>query len=320
MKRRQLLAAIPLTLIPTIPAQAATWERRADLAVGRSEMPAATLDGMIFVAGGFGAGARADRYDPVADQWQQLADLPVETNHPGIAAIQGRIIVAGGYTMDGQTAHDGMWAYRNDSDDWQVVGELPEPMGAFGLVAVGDELYLVGGALGSLNGEPSSATWRWQPEEGAWEERAPLTNAREHMATVSLCGFIYAIGGRAHGQDSDDLGSTVERYDPETDTWEKRAPLPEPRSGLNGATACNAIVVAGGETSTNVFANTQIYDPAGDTWQSLPDLPIPVHGVAIAAVETQLFAIGGSTAAGRVQNSSGVHALDLADIRITCAS
>jgi len=55
-------------------------------------------------AGGFGAGARADRYDPATDVWERLADLPVETNHPGITVLEDRVIVAGGYAMDGASA------------------------------------------------------------------------------------------------------------------------------------------------------------------------------------------------------------------------
>ena len=94
--------------------------------------------------------------------------------------------------------------------------------------------------------------------------------------------------------------------------------MPEPRSGLNGAAICQAVVVAGGETSSDVFATVQIYDPVNDAWQSLPELPVPVHGVAIAASDSHILAIGGSTAAGQIQNITDVYALDLSDTVRTC--
>jgi non-specific serine/threonine protein kinase len=311
MHRRQFILGLPLALIATPQSPGATWKRRTDMPVARSETPAAVLDDLIYVAGGFGAGARADRYDPMTDTWERLADLPIETNHPGITAFQGRIVVAGGYAMDGASAHQRMWAYRGDANRWEQIGELPKPMGAFGFVTTDDDLYLVGGALDSLNGEPSAATWRWLPREEQWEARAPMAHAREHMAVVATLGRIYAVGGREHGRDSDELGSAVERYDPATDTWESLTPLPYPRSGLNGAAANGGVIIAGGETSRKVFADVQFLPRHLGDWASLPDLPVAVHGVAIAAVGQRLYAIGGSTLAGRVQNVSAVHELNL---------
>ena len=319
MHRREFLMGIPLLIAGTPEPSLGEWVRCADMPVARSEMPATVLDGEIYVAGGFGAGSRADRYDPATDRWQRLADLPVETNHPGIATLGGRVIVAGGYAMDGASAHRGIWAYDPDDDAWEAIGELPEPMGAFGLTTLDDGLYLVGGALGSLNGEPSAAVWR-RAGDGSWEERAPLAHAREHLAVVARDEQIYAVGGRAHGRDSDQLGSAVERYDPTSDKWDPLAPLPHPRSGLNGAAACNSVVVAGGETSQQVFADVQMLATDGTHWASLPDLPVAVHGVALASVNNRLFAIGGSTLAGRIQNVTAVYQLDLGTTRGTCAS
>ena len=167
MHRREFLMGIPLLFAATPEPSRGEWVRCADMPVARSEMPATVLDGEIYVAGGFGAGSRADRYDPATDRWQRLADLPVETNHPGITMLGGRVIVAGGYAMNGASAHRGIWAYDPDDDAWEAIGELPEPMGAFGLTTLDDDLYLVGGALGSLNGEPSAAVWRWRAATGA---------------------------------------------------------------------------------------------------------------------------------------------------------
>ncbi len=320
MDRREFLMGFPLLVAGTPEAESGSWVRRADMPVARSETPAAVLDGKIYVAGGFGAGARADRYDPATDQWQQLADLPVETNHPGIAVLDGHVVIAGGYAMDGASARNGMWAYHPGADSWEVIGELPEAMGAFGLATVDGDLYLVGGAFGSLTGEPSAAVWRWRPQDGTWETRAPLAQAREHLAVVAVAGKIYAVGGRAHGRDNDQLGGAVERYDPAADKWDSLASLPHPRSGLNGAKVCETVVVVGGETSKRVFDDVQILSLDGASWASLPDLPLAVHGVAVASVNNRLFAIGGSTLAGRIQNVTAVYQLDLGTTRGACAS
>jgi N-acetylneuraminic acid mutarotase len=320
MDRREFLMGLPVLIAGTPEAKSGTWVRRAAMPVARSETPATVLDGKIYVVGGFGAGRRADRYDPATDAWERLADLPAETNHPGIAVLDDRVILAGGYAMDGASAHSGMWAYDPDADAWEVIGELPAAMGAFGLAMVDGDLYLVGGAIGMLGGEPTGSVWRWEPQDGTWEVRAPLTRVREHLAVVAMGGEIYAVGGRAHGKDSDQLGSAVDRYDPVEDKWDSLAPLPHPRSGLNGATVCETVVVIGGETSTRVFDEVQMLGSDGESWASLPDLPGAVHGVAVASVNNRLFAIGGSTLAGRVQNISATYQLDIGTIGGICAS
>ena len=145
-----------------------------------------------------------------------------------------------------------------------------------------------------------------------------MSAAREHLAVVSDGAAIYAIGGRAQGGDERQLGGMLERYDPKADAWELLAPLPVPRSGLNGAALCNGIAVAGGEASTGVFDDVNFYAPAEDAWQALPPLPKAVHGVAIAAAGESLLAIGGSTVAGQVKNVATTVALPLAEAGLDC--
>jgi N-acetylneuraminic acid mutarotase len=318
MDRREFLGAFSALWWQTPHSSDAEWTSLSDMPVGRSEMPAATLDGLVYVLGGFGAGRLAHRYDPEGDEWTQLADLRVDTNHLGMAAVEDRIVAAGGYGPDGSTAHDGMWAYQPDRNAWEEIGRLSEPIGAFGLAAVENELYLVGGALDFLGGTPSAKTWHWDTGTGTWEERAPISAAREHLAVVSDGAAIYAIGGRAQGGDERQLGGMLERYDPKADAWELLAPLPVPRSGLNGAALCNGIAVAGGEASTGVFDDVNFYAPAEDAWQALPPLPKAVHGVAIAAAGESLLAIGGSTVAGQVKNVATTVALPLAEAGLDC--
>ena len=197
--------------------------------------PATVLDGEIYVSRrlrGRLPGPIATIRRPIGGSG--LADLPVETNHPGITTLGGRVIVAGGYAMNGASAHRGIWAYDPDDDAWEAIGELPEPMGAFGSTTLDDEpLTWSAARWGRSTGEPSAAVWR-RAGDGSWEERAPLAHAREHLAVVARDEQIYAVGGRAHGRDSDQLGSAVERYDPTADKWDLLALLPHPRSGLNG--------------------------------------------------------------------------------------
>ena len=309
--RRGFLAGMALLCARRDQARASGWRRMADLPEARSEMPATTLGGLVYVAGGFGAGTLAHRYDPAADRWERLGDLPVDTNHPGIITHRDKVIVAGGYSADVASAHRGMWVYQAASDEWEQIGELPVAIGAFGFVGDPHGLYVVGGATDRLGGEVSPATWRWDADTGEWESRAPMPHPREHLATVDIAGAIYTIGGRTQGRDDQTVGSMVERYDPDSDSWDSLPLMPHPRSGLNGAAIRHLAFVAGGETSSGTFADAQYLDTERMTWAAVPDLPTAVHGVAIATANEALFAIGGSTEAGTVKSIASVWRLDI---------
>ena len=306
----------PAALRPWRPVAAApcTWQAGAEMPVKRSETPAIVHKGMIYIAGGFEADKRVDRYDPDTDTWSRLADLPFAINHPGIAVWQDRVIVAGGYSGDASSAFQDIWMHDAVDDEWSRIGLLPYAMGAFGLATIDEDLYVVGGALDHLGGEAVGTTWRMSPDTTEWSECAPMEHPREHLVVISHRDQIYAVGGRAHGSDSDLLGESVERYDPGLDKWERLAPLPHPRSGLAGTAVPGGIVVSGGETSTSVFSNVQFLGDSATSWKEMPPLPIPVHGAALVHQSHFLFAIGGSTKAGAVAGVRTTHRLEL-----TCA-
>jgi N-acetylneuraminic acid mutarotase len=304
----QGFAALGLTTPLASPDQGTQWTRRAEMPIGRSETPAAALDGQLYVVGGFGADTAAHRYDPATDAWSQIADYPLPVNHSGIAVLNERVLVGGGYSADGSSAYNEIHAYDPESDRWEQVGELPLRIGAFGFAVVDEDLYLVGGAADYLGGPPQDGVARWDGAGGSWESLAPLPDAREHLAVVAQERAIFAIGGRAHNLDANELGAETTRYDPVADRWDELPPLPAPRSGLSGAAICTGVVVIGGETSTEVFDEVNFLNPDRLEWSAVPPLPVARHGIAVAATGETIYAIGGSTEAGRVANVTFVDA------------
>src|ERR1039458_5477902 len=78
---------------------------------------------------------------------------------------------------------------------------------------------------------------------------------------------LYAIGGLDNN--GDPLGN-VEAYDPETNTWQKRAPIPTPRSHPAVATLDDGqIIVAGGGPPSSETADVELYTPSSNTWRQL---------------------------------------------------
>jgi N-acetylneuraminic acid mutarotase len=279
--------------------------------IKRSETPALTFIGGIYLAGGFDADTASHRYDPSADLWQELASLPYAVNHPGMVEFDGQVTLCGGYGADGRTAFDTMLALDRSDRTWGPAGTLPHEMGAFGMASIGDTIYIAGGTFDMLGGPATADVWSRSPDPGDWSPCPSMSIAREHLALVAVDGALFAIGGRAAGTDEATTGAVVERWRPGEPAWQRVADLPYPRSGLAGTTLNSGVVVAGGETSTKTFDSVDFYDPATDSWSTLPALPFPVHGMGLAAVDNVLFAIGGSTVAGQVSSVNTTWKLDV---------
>ncbi|WDT70444.1 MAG: hypothetical protein MPW17_17030 [Candidatus Manganitrophus sp.] len=80
------------------------WEMRAPVPQPRTEVSAATLDGKIYLIGGFakeGVTARVEMYDPATDRWTSRASMPVALHHAGAAVLNGKLYVVGGLEGDG---------------------------------------------------------------------------------------------------------------------------------------------------------------------------------------------------------------------------
>jgi len=93
----------------------------------------------------------------------------------------------------------------------------------------------------------------------------------------------------------------VEAYDPATNRWAKKSPMPSRRGGLASAVLDGKVHTFGGETRSSVFENHEVYDPATDRWTSAPPLPTARHGLGAATLNGRVYVIGGGPRAGFAQ-------------------
>jgi N-acetylneuraminic acid mutarotase len=126
--------------------------------------------------------------------------------------------------------------------------------------------------------------------EEIWTKKADMPTTRMLLGTCALNGKIYAIGGCP----APDMGiSTVEEYDPETDTWTRRANMPTPRAGLGVSVVNGKIYAIGGAPLGG--RTVEEYDPGTDTWTRKADMPTARFLLSTCAVDGKIYAIGGAT-------------------------
>lgn len=157
------------------------------------------------------------------------------------------------------------------------------------------KLYAIGGYDRKAN---SSAVEVYDPARDSWTTAAPLPTPRDHLATATVAGKIYAIGGRVDGDYSRNL-ATVERYDPAIDWWMRDVDLPTARSGITAAVLEGKLYVMGGEGAVGTYQENEAYDPVRGAWQRMAPMPTARHGLGSAAVQGRIYVItGGPTPGG----------------------
>jgi N-acetylneuraminic acid mutarotase len=127
----------------------------------------------------------------------------------------------------------------------------------------------------------------------------PFVGQRDHMGVAVVDGKIHAIAGRMDSYDFNTGLNAV--YDPQSDTWSFRAPLPTPRSGPSCVYIGGKIVVFGGEATGHVFGTNEIYDPKTDAWEAGTAMPIPrhgLHGATVAVIGNMVHVPGGGPVPG----------------------
>ncbi|MFL5946150.1 MAG: Kelch repeat-containing protein [Gaiellaceae bacterium] len=274
-------------MIAELLALAATWQTGPALPLARSEVASAAWRGRVVVAGGYlpdgRSSSRVDLYDRRARRWSRLPDLPLPVNHAMAAAGNGRLYVVGGYGAERA-------AFVLNAGTWRRLPSLPLPRAAAGAAVIGRTLYVAGG-VGPAGVAKSMLAYdiarrRWRTLGG------PV--AREHLGVTALGGRLYAIAGRVNGQ----RFSIVQRWSPRTRSWERLAPVPEPRGGTGAAAAAGQIVSAGDESGAGTSAAVYAYTPATNRWRRLPDLPTARHGLAVVAIGSTVHVIGGGPTPG----------------------
>src|SRR5215471_11811255 len=204
---------------------------------------------------------------------------------------------------------------------------MPTTRGALAAVAVGQKIYVNGGAGipqgmqlpdGLVGGGPVdlySTLEVFDTDTNTWTKLAPMPTPRNHHSIAYVDGKLYAIGGRVGSCYSGGWSSNVwmnEAYDIATNTWATRAPMPTARSGTGIAVLDGKIYVLGGEGWIDdfggVFRTNEVYDPKTNSWSRATRMITPRHGFAVAQVGKAIYAVSG------VNNAGGAGTLSVVNV------
>lgn len=138
--------------------------------------------------------------------------------------------------------------------------------------------------------------------ENFWATKSSMHFSRTGAGAAAVTGIVYVIGGSQRYNTSEtgfsymSINST-EAYNPVTDTWVEKAPMPTSRDGLGAAVFQGKIYCFGGRDvskdysiSTNV---NEVYDTGTDSWETKTPMPTARSGLQASEVGEKIYLIGG---------------------------
>ena len=239
--------------------------------------------------------------------FKPVADMPTLRSAHTADVVNGKIYAIGGYGGSNEPTEEKFLSsveeYDPVTDTWTPKAEMPTARyGHFGGVVNG-KIYAIGG----FKREPVegiSTVEEYDPATDTWTTKTPMPTARGYHASCAVNGKIYAIGGGIRTPDKVTILGTVEEYDPETDTWAKKADMPAPPRGGFTCSAVNGKIYAIGGVLDFPFrtytGSVEEYDPATDTWTTKTPMPAARGFHAASVVNGKIYVIGGS---GSSQNT-----------------
>jgi len=196
--------------------------------------------------------------------------------------------------------------YMFDLSSWFLKQPMPSNRDHFATATYQNRIYCIGGRS---NG-PSAANEVYNPISDLWESKQAMPTPRHGLDANVVNGKIYLIGGLVPDNrwpnvnvdvySTYKLTDATEAYDPETDTWETKAPMPKAASYYSSAVIDNKIYIFSDHVNQNdhtYHSLTQIYNPDTDTWSNGNPPPYAVDMAGSAAISNsdfkRIYIIGG---------------------------
>ncbi len=233
--------------------------------------------------------------------WEESTDMPLPRSGYMAGAVSGKLLLAGGSYWDKSIKR---WSRRADFFDpesgrWSETAPLPEERSDAACAAIGDTLYLFGGAR-----EDSVRRDALAFRNGQWNriETAALPAPRMYSVAAALGSRIYLSGGIAESGKYESASNDFMVWDtahPENG-WRLLPPLPGKPRFTHAMTANQGrVYVFGGATAggpdVQNLQDAYVFDPSTNEWTRLPDLPMPRRAWAAVVRGSDLFLIGGYT-------------------------
>lgn len=285
------------------------WSEKAPTPTARSGFRNVAINGKVYVMGGFSGGSRlglVEEFDTSTQTWTNCgmpapdngcASMITARSGFGATVVDGIIYIFGGRS-EPTTWINVVEAYDPANNIWTAKADMPTTRDGIGVVAIGTEIYLIGGTVFAALDDIEV----YDTLADSWSVKSPIPTeyVAADFAVSYLNGKIYLTGGYDYDASliSTKYLKKVVEYDPVTEEWVSKAPMKTARSGHASLTLANKIYVFSGESSycdaTNIV---EVYDADKNNWLLETEIPGTVGGcddIAVAGSNGKAYIASGS--------------------------
>jgi N-acetylneuraminic acid mutarotase len=251
--------------------------------------------------------ARAQAQEPAPAQggyrYTKMAPFPEPDEELYGLTANGKMYVLGGFGPGG--APKGIvYEYDPGVDKWTKKKDFPVPVHHQAQASYNGKIYVFGGCLKQISGGDSvDNSWEYDPVADSWKALAPMPIKRCSGQAEEVNGKIYVIGGMTpmeNGKPGTRVSGLNEAYDPATNKWEERSPMPTTRNHAFSGMVNGKIYMIGGRQASGgagAASPTDVveeYDPAQDLWGPVKSRMItPRSGGGSATYKGRIYTVGG---------------------------
>ncbi len=226
--------------------------------------------------------------------WETATPMPEERTEVAVAEAGGNIFVVGGIGRKGVTSEGLM--FDPSSGKWKEIAPLPLVLHHAAAASLEGTLYVVGGFTGSFLWTPSDRVFAYDAAANRWEEKQAMPTARGALGVGVWENKLYAVGGLGRFRGKLKNVDANEAYDPKTNQWTSKAPLPKARDHLAVAVIDGKLSAIGGRVDSDYSKNMarhDLYVIKKDQWKKAMPLPKPRSGTAASVLKGRIFVFGG---------------------------
>jgi N-acetylneuraminic acid mutarotase/glucose/arabinose dehydrogenase len=296
-------------LVPdTTTSSTGTWTTKAPLPLAILDAGGTALGGKLYAVGGKTSASHLRSlyvYDPATNAWSTGPALPTAypaVENPAVVAYNGKLYVFGGSTAAFSGAVASAAVYDPATRVWTMLAAMPTALGGAAAELIGSTIYVAGGM--GADGASVSGFWKYNPATNSWSVGPAMSTRRDNPGSAVLGGKLYIFGGRTRNADGTTPVATlnsVEAFDPATNQWQARAPMPTGRRTMAVGSINGRAQLAGGERSTTAsgtFAQNEEYDPVANAWRTLTSMTTPRHGTVAGTINSVTYVAGGGPTTG----------------------
>ena len=274
------------------------WAKRAEMPSPRNSLVGTVYSGKIYLYGGnddilHSRSKQIVIYEPATNLWSIGSDALTGRGGHAFVTVNDKLYTFGGEGPSAGTWNNQIAAYNPATNAWEIKNNWASPRNSMASGVINGKVYLAGGRTGY--GATLAINQEYDPTLDTWATKAPLIQHRNVATSAVYNNRLYVFGGASKTSESQTtILSSVEAYDPVSNIWENKSPLPFPISqGRAVVKDDNIYILTCLSTQGSLFTHILKYNPPADNWEILSENEDIIVDGSLVQFNERSFYFGG---------------------------